>query len=160
MHFQIRELILWPRYGDDDPRRVPFAPGKVNVISGASKTGKSAIIPIIDYCLGSDRCTIPVGVIRQSCSWFGLVVETTEGLKLLARREPGDQRQTENMLLVEGAQIPIPHRIQRHNTDVTGVKAMLNRLAGIPNIGFDPEAQSGFKSRDSIRYLIAFFFQP
>ena len=78
MYFQIREIILWPRR-DDEPRRVKFELGKVNVISGASKTGKSAVIPIIDYCLGSDLCAIPVGEIRNACSWFGIIVDTVEG---------------------------------------------------------------------------------
>ena len=59
MYFQLRKLILWPRNGTA-PRVVKFEPGVVNVISGASKTGKSAVIPIIDYCLGSDKCAIPV----------------------------------------------------------------------------------------------------
>ncbi|WP_292528801.1 hypothetical protein, partial [Mesorhizobium sp.] len=62
----------------------------VNVITGASKTGKSAVIPIIDYCLASGKCSIPVGTIRKSCSWFGIIVDTLEGKKLLARREPGE----------------------------------------------------------------------
>lgn len=45
MFFQLRKLILWPRAGGS-PRVVEFRPGIVNVISGASKTGKSAVIPI------------------------------------------------------------------------------------------------------------------
>jgi len=71
MHFQIKQLILWRR-GGQGKRVVEFKPGVVNVISGASKTGKSAVIPIIDYCLGSERCAIPVGVIRETCEWFGV----------------------------------------------------------------------------------------
>lgn len=54
MYFQLRKLILWPRT-DEKPRELDFYPGVVNVISGASKTGKSAVIPIIDYCLASDK---------------------------------------------------------------------------------------------------------
>ena len=87
MRFQILELVLWPRQSGE-PQKVKFRPGVVNVISGASKTGKSAVIPIIDYCLGADKCTIPVGVIRSHCSWFGVVVETDQGQKLFARSEP------------------------------------------------------------------------
>jgi hypothetical protein len=67
MYFQVREIILWPRAGRFPPRRVVFQLGRVNVISGASRTGKSAIIPIIDYCLGADKCTIPVKTIRDAC---------------------------------------------------------------------------------------------
>ncbi|WP_374550953.1 hypothetical protein [Sphingobium yanoikuyae] len=48
MHLQILKLILWSKDGHP-PRIVSFEPGMTNVISGASKTGKSAVIPIIDY---------------------------------------------------------------------------------------------------------------
>src|SRR3712207_1497147 len=107
MYFQVLSIVLWSR--DRDEKRVlSFEPGVVNVISGASKTGKSAVIPIIDYCLASDRCAIPVGVIRDACSWFGIVVETAEGRKLLARREPGDQQQTGDMFIIEGADFELP----------------------------------------------------
>ena len=59
MYFQLCKLILWPQI--DAPFRVlAFRLGVVNVISGASKTGKSAVIPIIDYCLGADK-------MRHSC---------------------------------------------------------------------------------------------
>ena len=59
MYFQINKLILWSKNGHGN-RAVEFRPGVVNVISGASKTGKSAVVPIVDYCLGSGRCGIPV----------------------------------------------------------------------------------------------------
>src|SRR3954449_11512033 len=107
MRFQILKLILWSKAGHS-PRVVDFEPGMVNVISGASKTGKSAVIPIIDYCLGSGKCSIPVGTIREACSWFGIVIQTLEGQKLLARREPGEARQTGDMLLIEGASVDVP----------------------------------------------------
>ncbi len=37
---------------------------------------------------------------------------------------------------------------------------MLNRLAGLTNLDFEPEAESNFKSRPSFRDLMAFTFQP
>ncbi len=159
MYFQIRELILWPK-GDFPPRRVIFAPGKVNVISGASKTGKSAIIPIIDYCLGSGKCAIPTGTIRNACSWFGLIVDTDEGQKLIARAEPGNKQQSEQMLLLEGAPIMVPERIDERTSNAGQVRAMLNRLSGTSNLPFDPDKASGFGARASIRDFMAFVFQP
>jgi hypothetical protein len=79
MYFQIKEIILWPRNSAFAPRRVLFEPGKVTVISGASRTGKSAVIPIIDYCLASRSCLIPVKTIRNACEWFGVIVKTSTG---------------------------------------------------------------------------------
>ncbi|MER8852864.1 DUF3732 domain-containing protein [Mesorhizobium australicum] len=159
MYFQLRKLILWPRNGAA-PRVVKFEPGVVNVISGASKTGKSAVIPIIDYCLGSDKCAIPVGVIRENCSWFGILIETLEGEKLLARREPGDQQSTGDMLLIEGTEVEIPETITDKTTNVDTVKRAMNRLAGLTDLDFEPGTDNGFKQRPSFRDLMAFTFQP
>jgi hypothetical protein len=126
MRFQILKLILWSKAGHP-PRVVEFEPGMVNVISGASKTGKSAVIPIIDYCLASGKCSIPVGTIREACSWFGVVIDTMEGQLLLARREPGDARQTGDMFVLEGEAIEIPLAIPEKNSSVDAVKRKLGR---------------------------------
>src|SRR5258708_3091431 len=159
MYFQILKLILWPRT-PDEPRIVKFEKGVVNVISGSSKTGKSAVIPIVDYCLGADKCTIPVGIIRENCSWFGIVVDTIEGQKLLARREPGKQQSTGDMVLIEGPYLEVPQRIEGKTTNVDEVKEKLNRLAGLSNLDFEPGAEATFKSHPSFRDLMAFTFQP
>jgi hypothetical protein len=159
MRFQILKLILWSKAGHP-PRVVEFEPGMVNVISGASKTGKSAVIPIIDYCLASGKCSIPVGTIREACSWFGVVIDTMEGQLLLARREPGDARQTGDMFVLEGEAIEIPPAILEKNSSVDAVKRKLDALAGLSQLGLEPESDSGFLSRVSFRDLIAFTFQP
>jgi hypothetical protein len=161
MHLQIREVVLWPRNPAHGPRRLPFELGAVNVITGASKTGKSAIIPIIDYCLGSDKCTIPVTIIRDACSWFGVVVSTDFGDRLLARREPGAQKGTGDMFVLQGLTLEIPNEIPEGNTNVDKVKADLNELVGLTQLSFDIEATgSGFLGRPSFRDLVAFNFQP
>lgn len=161
MYLQVVKLVLWPRDKAFQPRVVPFSTGMVNVISGASKTGKSSVIPIIDYCLGADRCAVPVRTIRKACSWFGVLIQTSEGEKLLARREPGDQAGTGDMFILEGADIVIPDAAPQKNTTVDAVKRMLDRLAGLSNLSFDPsDTKNGYKARPSFRDLLAFSFQP
>lgn len=159
MHFQILKLVLWSKAGHP-PRVVNFTPGMANVISGASKTGKSAVIPIIDYCLASGKCSIPVGTIRESCSWFGLVIETMSGQMLLARREPGDQRQTGDMFWVEGSEIEVPIQEPIKNITSDAVKHRLDQLSGLSQLGLIPESDSSFHNRVSFRDLVAFNFQP
>lgn len=159
MQFQILKLILWSKAGHP-PRVIDFEPGMVNVISGASKTGKSAVIPIIDYCLASGKCSIPVGTIREACAWFGVVIETMEGQKLLARREPGDARQTGDMFVLEGEVVAVPIRAPEKNTTADQVKKMLDRLSGLSTLGLNPDSTSGYDSRVSFRDLTAFTFQP
>lgn len=162
MLFQIKEIILWPRDTKHAPRRVPFFAGKVNVISGASRTGKSAVIPIIDYCLASRSCSIPVNTIRKACQWFGIVIITNEGEKLLARREPGSQRSTDDMYLLEGPTIiDMPASIPGKNINSDDVRRMLDELSGLTKLDFVSESQpSGFNRRPSFRDLAAFNFQP
>lgn len=158
MHFQLLKLILWSKVGHP-PRIVEFEPGMANVISGASKTGKSAVIPIIDYCLASGKCSIPVGTIRNACSWFGILVETAEGNKLLARREPGDAKQTGDMMLLEGEGIEIPDEPEK-NITADAVKKKLDQLAALSNLDLEPGTEPGYQSRVSFRDLTAFLFQP
>lgn len=161
MYFQIRGIVLWPRNKKFKPRTLRFELGKVNVISGASRTGKSAVIPIIDYCLGASTCSIPVNTIRKYCEWFGIVVATEQGDKLLARKEPGAQRSTNDMFLLEAKEInKIPHHLSK-NTNVVAVKRLLDDLANLPNLDFSGgEDSSGFDGRPAFRDLAAFTFQP
>lgn len=48
MRFYIETITLWLK--DNRIRTLSFKPNKVNVITGASGTGKSEIMSIIDYC--------------------------------------------------------------------------------------------------------------
>ncbi|MCL6606133.1 MAG: DUF3732 domain-containing protein [Paenibacillus sp.] len=161
MYFQIKKIVLWPKKTEYPPQIIPFKTGKVNIISGASRTGKSAIIPIIDYCLGSDTCSIPVHTIRNSCEWFGVVVSTPIGEKLFARREPGTQKTTGDMFVLEATNVEIPREIVSKNNDVKRVKRALDELVGLTTLDFDEhETGNNFKGRPSFRDLAAFNYQP
>ena len=113
MNFTINSVILWSRKREYSPRILPFKNGAVNIITGASRTGKSALIPIIDYCLGSDKCTIPVDVIRNACSWFGVLFDMEGEQILLCRREPGDKTSTGDMFILRGKEITLPEYIEK-----------------------------------------------
>ena len=62
MKSYIKAIIIFNKNGEK--RVVPLEQG-VNIITGESKTGKSALVEIIDYCLCSTRCTIPKGKITD-----------------------------------------------------------------------------------------------
>jgi len=160
MQFQIREIIIWPKHSFAC-RRLPFNTGSLNIISGVSRTGKSAIIPIIDYCLCSDKCTIPVQTIRDATAWFGILLDTSKGQYLLARREPGTLRTSGDMYVEAGPEIKVPDRIPEKSTSVDSVKQMLNDLSGLSNLSFEPGIiNAGYRTRTSFRDLVSFLFQP
>jgi len=162
MYFQIKEVILWPRNPQFEPRRIPFELGMVNVITGASRTGKSAVTPIIDYCLGSHSCSIPVKTIRQACSWFGVLIQTEQGQKLFARKEPGTQQLTDHMFVLEDAQVLIPRTIEERNATADQVRRSLDELAGLTKLDFSAgeNAATNRAGRPGFRDMAAFTFQP
>jgi len=158
--FQISKIILWPKNPKHTIRTVAFERGRINVISGLSRTGKSAIIPIIDYCLGSRRCTIPTGVIRDKTSWFGVVISTAEGEKLFARREPEQQQATDDMYMQESAKVTIPTVVAKNATR-DSVKQRLDSLSMLTTLSFTvDDAGSNGLGRPSFRDLASFNFQP
>ncbi len=158
MNFSLNSIILWPRNKDFKYRKIEFLPDKVNIITGASRTGKSAIIPIIDYCLGADKCTIPVDTIRNACEWFGALFDLDNEQILLCRKEPGVQSGTNEMFFAREISITIPDEIDS-NITAPQVKNILNELFSMSFLDIDP-ASNNFSSRPSYRDFMAFIFQP
>ena len=64
---------------------VEFKDG-VNIVTGRSSTGKSALIEIFDYCFGSSDFTVPVGVITENAKLYFTVVQVENTALILARR--------------------------------------------------------------------------
>ncbi|GHH99697.1 DUF3732 domain-containing protein [Neobacillus kokaensis] len=159
MNFQIKKLILWPKNPNFKPKEIEFKLKKINIITGASRTGKSAIIPIIDYCLASGTCYIPVKTIRNACSWFGIVIQAENKQILLARREPGIQKSTDDMYIAEGGDVVTPE-LPVKNTNKNVVKKYLDELAALSFLDLEADTDNKYFGRPSFRDLMAFCFQP
>lgn len=64
-----------------------FLKSGLNIITGKSSTGKSAIIEIFDYCFGNEENTIPKGVITDFAEIYYLVITINNITLLLARKK-------------------------------------------------------------------------
>lgn len=159
MRIEILKVILWPKNGKHDPRIIQFLPGKINIISGQSGTGKSALTSIIDYCLGSDKCSIPVGLIREVTSWFGLHLKLANTEMIVARRNPEEQQTTNDLYWVEGLSVDVPQKVTQ-NARVEDLKNRFNQIAGLPSLDFSTDENVGYGARPSFRDMAAFNFQP
>ena len=82
MKSYIKAIIIFNE--NDEKRVVPLEQG-VNIITGESKTGKSALVEIIDYCLCSTRCTIPKGKITDFSYVYSLVIAIGSNTYVVAR---------------------------------------------------------------------------
>jgi hypothetical protein len=159
MRLAILKVILWPKDPNLAVRVIPFVPGKINVISGENGTGKSALTWIIDYCLGSEKCSIPVGRIRDLTSWFGLHLKLANTEMIVARRNPGDQQSTTDIYWAEGLNLPVPVLIEK-NARVEDLKNRFNQISLLPSLDFSTDESIGFGGRPSCRDMAAFNFQP
>jgi hypothetical protein len=158
---QILNIVL---YSHDGRRRVvKLHPGVVNVITGASKTGKSALIDIVDYCFGSGECRVPEGPIRRGVSWFGLHMQLAAGQAFVARRCPdGHAASSEDCFVEVGDVVEIPDRgALRQTTNTKGLGALLSGWSGIrENLHEPPPGQTRLSLTANVRQAIAFCFQP
>lgn len=57
----------------------------LNIITGRSSTGKSAVINIFDYCMGATRNNIPHGIISNSAKLYFLVLCVNDKFITIAR---------------------------------------------------------------------------
>ena len=89
MTFYIKKIVLWLKNGDT--RILKFKNDKVNVITGNSKTGKTAILEIIDYCLCGSDSNISYEHIGENVLWYGLNFCINEKLYTIARGEYKDE---------------------------------------------------------------------
>lgn len=70
---------------NEGKRIVPLEQG-VNIITGDSKTGKSALVEIIDYCLCSSRSTVPKGKITEFTTLFCITLVIQNHCYVVARQ--------------------------------------------------------------------------
>ena len=59
----------------------------LNIITGRSSTGKSAIIELFDYCTGSDDNTIPSGVITENARLYFVILYKNDTQLVIARKQ-------------------------------------------------------------------------
>src|SRR5882672_1663959 len=138
MRLTILKVILWPKDLTQSVRVIQFAPGKINIITGESGSGKSTLTWIIDYCLGSEKCSIPVGLIRDVTAWFGLHLQLANTEIIVARRNPEGQQTTTDLFWVEGLKLEVPALVEK-NARVEDLKNRLNQISHLPTLDFSTD---------------------
>lgn len=98
MSTTIKQIAVFSNTGSK--RFVPFKDG-LNIITGDSKTGKSALIEIIDYCLFSSRSSIPVGKITDFAELFVVVYKVNEFYIVIGRPAPNTGNMKSAYLKIE-----------------------------------------------------------
>ena len=157
---QILELVLYGKNGKK--RTLPFNLGKVNIIPGESKAGKSAVGDIIEYCMGGSSCNIAVGIVRDNVAWYGLLLQFDTNRVFVARKNPDPGRQSTSYCYYEvGTDIGSPETADfTSNTNTEGIEELLTKQIGISeNIHMPEEDESREPLEANIRHALFCCFQ-
>jgi len=160
MSFQISDIVL---YGYNKKRRIlKLNQGRLNIITGSSKTGKSALIEIVDYCLGSDNCSIPAGVIRKNVEWVGLRINLYEDQVFIARQLPEKGKSTSSIIYYDiQNKIDIPDYKELKQT--INLESLIDLMTQHVGISENNTQALGIQTRNplsaNIRHSLFFSFQ-
>ncbi|KAB8140727.1 DUF3732 domain-containing protein [Chloroflexia bacterium SDU3-3] len=138
MTMQIKTIAI---YGTNkEIRTIKFNIGAVNIITGQSRTGKSALIDIVDYCLGRSSFNVFEGVNRKTIAWYAVVFQINEGQILLAKPSPtGAAKSQSSVYMQEGVNIVLPNINElKANTNDEAVKSHISRILGISENKTEP----------------------
>jgi energy-coupling factor transporter ATP-binding protein EcfA2 len=146
---------------DGRVRKLKFKAGEVNIITGASGTGKSAIIQTIDYCFGSSACEIPV-FIADRVSAVAIKMVNGETQAVISRQVlPGGSKTSNKMTFDFGSRCELPERSEDLNgaASCDDVRSCMERLFGISDANLQSSSVKDDKaSRISLRQTTAFMF--
>lgn len=156
------QILAINLYGYNGKIRIlPFQKGKVNIITGKSKTGKSVIGDIIDYCFGGTSCNIAEGFVREHVAWYGLHLEHEGEFLFIARENPPKgQSSTNKCCYIVGAE-EIPEDISKATPiDNEGLERLLSAKIGISeNLFKPPSDQSRNPLSANIRHTLYYCIQ-
>lgn len=158
---QIKSLIFYNNKGDK--RILPFKIGKVNIITGESKTGKTAIIDVVNYCLGSEQCNVSEGIIRQTVEWFAILLHYENEEVFIARQNPNSlgQASTQYIYFANADKVVIPElEMIRNNSDIGTLKDFFTKKLFIAEFTNTPTSGTRDPLTVNFKHSRFYSFQP
>jgi hypothetical protein len=157
---QIRTVVLYSPEGKT--QQWTFELGKPNIITGARRTGKTALLRIVEYCMGRGECDIPKGVIRNSVEWYAVLFDFGGTQAFVARRNPPKGAETSSEIYLEvGTNLEIPaYSALRKVIDIDGLVATLGDLLAIrENLNIPGAASDRAPLEANLKHTWFYLFQ-
>lgn len=139
---QLLSIILYSKTGAR--QTLDFTPGALNIVTGESKTGKSALLDIVEYCLGRDTLQMPIGPITSTVSWYAALFQLGSGRAFVARPAPQTGKaSTQRAMLAFGIDLTsLDYEDLEVNSDSDAVREQLGRRIGIEENLHEPPVGS------------------
>lgn len=154
MRFFYNKIILWMKNGNI--RTLEFLPNKVNIITGGSETGKSAILGIIDYCFFADRnIKITQEFINENVKWYGVNFCINNQIYTIARGSLNGTDPSSDYYFSIAGEIPKEPYVSISENDL---KKLMNKEFSISENTIVPYGGKQIKagSKISLRYFMLF----
>nr|WP_315241829.1 DUF3732 domain-containing protein [uncultured Albidiferax sp.] len=120
MKFAIDTITLWSK--DNEMRQLHFKRDKINVLTGGSHRGKSAILDIFDYCFLGSKHKIPNSIINENTSWYGITFAINSKQFSIARKSPDGNAVSDDVYFSSVGEIP---RLPRATINIDELKRIL-----------------------------------
>ena len=160
MTFQIRTIAIYSETGEI--REVKLNPGSLNIITGASKTGKSTLLDIVDYCMGSSGFPIAAGVVRTHARAFAVLFQGGQEGVFVARFAPDPGKSVSTQFHVRSmspdGSLPMLEELTV-TSDRETAKSELAAFAGIRANLHEPESGTRRSLRATIRHSLFYCLQ-
>jgi hypothetical protein len=155
--WNIRKIVV---YSHDGRRRdVDFVLGNLNIITGPSHSGKSAIVEIIDYCLGAGDCNLP-GMVRETTSYVAVVWERDKQRMATARQVPIPSEKAVNEMYwakgtdTAGELLPASSAQLRPSGNRDAVMRLIEQAFGIGEVASETLSEERPGVRISARHVV------
>lgn len=137
---QLLEIVLYN--ADGERRSVEFSPGQLNIVTGESQTGKSALLTIVEYCLGRSEFRVPAGPIDNTVNWYATLWQLAGNARaFVARPKPAAGRRSNSQAMIEfgGSELgALPAADLVVNADTRSLREQLGRRIGISENATEP----------------------
>lgn len=162
MNVYIKSILAFNAEGEK--RHVDLSDG-LNVITGESKSGKSALLELIDYCLGSSKSTIPKGEVTKFGYLFALILKFPKYHLVVARKKFDDDGKKQ-MYLYRTSQDIVPKELsmelftEEYMLNLDQAKIELSKEFGI-SVTNSTENIDALKNepRPTVRNMTSYMFQ-
>jgi hypothetical protein len=153
------QILALAIYKGERRRVVRFKPGQINVVTGWSETGKSAILEIVEYCLGRSEPTFARGAL-DAVEWYGLLLEHRGARTFIARPAPADGAASATSAMVRrGAKDVLEAHQLATDMDTKGLRETLGNLIGVESEVAGATAAGREWQRPTIGQALLFCFQ-
>nr|VFJ70909.1 MAG: Protein of unknown function (DUF3732) [Candidatus Kentron sp. FW] len=156
--WQLSRILIYSH--DGRCFELPLEPSSVNIIVGDSNTGKSALLEIINYCMGSKDCDIADHV-QKHCPWVAVQWAREGEYCLLARKmpSPGQKQGSSRFDIKTGREDGFPTDAALFHENGDGVLRRFEELLGIGQFVLHDTLEENKRSFSiTLRHAVPYLF--